>query len=306
MNTPEVRGQFIAPVTPFTADGDLMVDAFAEILRWHLESGAGGFLIAGDNGEGWALTDAELGHLTEAAKTEAAGRVPIFTGAGAITAQRTIELCDVAARAGADGLCLQPQPYVLNGTKAEICRRFELVSRAVPLPIMLYNNPARTGLNLGVDVLEGICDVAPVVALKEASADFVHVTDVIRAHAERFAILVGCCQFILPGLELGAAGYLSTAPELWGKRAKRIMAFETLSLAEKREIHFAITDVFATLMGVDTRPAALKAALNLLGRPAGFPREPVQRLSPQSEAVVREVLVRHGLLDKIGAQRAAQ
>ena len=172
MNTPEVRGQFIAPVTPFTADGDLMVDAFAEILRWHLESGAGGFLIAGDNGEGWALTDAELGLLTEAAKTEAAGRVPIFTGAGAITAQRTIELCDVAARAGADGLCLQPQSYVLNGTKAEICRRFELVSRAVPLPIMLYNNPARTGLNLGVDVLEGICDVAPVVALKEASADF--------------------------------------------------------------------------------------------------------------------------------------
>ena len=84
------------------------------------------------------------------------------------------------------------------------------------------------------------------------------------------------------------------------------MTFETLPLAEKREIHFAITDVFATLMGVDTRPAALKAALNLLGRPAGFPREPVQRLSPQSEAVVREVLVRHGLLDKIGAQRAAQ
>ena len=305
-NEPMMRGQVVATVTPFSAKGELMLDAFAEVLRWHLDCGVGGIFLSGDKGEAWALTPAELRQLTETAVREVAGRVPVFAGTSAITARDTIALSGIAAEAGADGLGLQPQSYLLHGTEAEIVARFEAVSRAVPLPVMVYNSPSRTGLNLPPETLEAVCGVSPVIGVKEASGDFVHVSRVIERFADRIAVLVGAGHYIVPALDLGAVGYLSTGPELFGASAQRIMDLAgKASSAEKRQWHARITEVFNLLMDLETRPAAFKAALNMIGVPAGFPREPVQPLSPEGEARLRDVLSRRGVIEEPSAPRLA-
>ena len=300
-----VRGQYLAPVTPFSREGALMLDAFAEIIRWHIDCGVDGFLIAGDNGEAWALKPTELGRVVETAVNVVAGRVPVFAGASAITAAETITLAEIAADAGADGLCVTPQAYVLGGTKAEVAGRYAALAKAVPLQIMVYNNPARTGVNVTADILGAICDVAPVVGLKEASGDFVHVSGIIEKFADRIGVLAGAAHFIIPALALGAAGYLSTAPELFGARARRILEFESMPMEERRDLHVRITKIFEVLMWTGTRPAAYKAAINMIGLPAGYPREPVQPLTREDEAKVRAVLAECGVFADSVPQRAA-
>ncbi len=289
-----VEGNVPAVVTPFDEGGELLLDDFAAIVRWHLSNGADGICIAGDNGEAWALTLEDRKQLAQTAVKVVAGSVPLVMGASAPTARQTIALVEIAAEAGVDAVMTGPQAYVLKATSREIVSRLEAIHKAVPLPILLYNSPRRTGLNLDVTTFGAICDAVPVVGVKEASRDFFHVTHLIHHFGGRVPVLIGPCPFIIPGLALGARGFISTGPELFGKKAAGIRALASEKPDEEsRELHYRLTRIYETLMGTGTWPAAIKASLNLLGVPAGVPREPVQPLTPEDieklERVMREI-----------------
>jgi 4-hydroxy-tetrahydrodipicolinate synthase len=286
-----IRGNVPAVVTPFTEAGELMLDAFAELVLWHVDNGVDGICVAGDNGEAWALTPDERRALAETAVREVRGRVPVAVGASAITARQTIALAEIAAAAGADAIMLQPQAYVLKAGTREIANRYKCVAEAVAIPILAYNSPRRTGLNMDLATLDAICDVAPIVALKEASRDFFHTTHVIERFARRFSVMMGPGPFIIPGVALGAAGFISSGPELLGPAARRIMALATAAPTEEsRQLHFTVSIVYETLMDAGIWPAALKAALNMVGQPAGWPREPVSPLAPDAIRKLRTAL----------------
>lgn len=300
-----IQGNIPAVVTPFTSSGEVMIDAFAEMVRWHLDNGVNGICVAGDNGEAWSLSGEERRRLAETAVREAAGRVPVLMGASAITSRQTIVLAEIAASAGVDALLVQPQSYVLKATPADIIGRYRAVAQAVPLPIVAYNSPRRTGINIDVRTLRAICDVAPIVGVKEASRDFFHVTHVIEEVGERLAVLMGPCPFILPGLALGARGFISSGPELLSTGAQRIMALgDQAPSPESRRLHFTLTSIYEALMDTGTWPSALKAALNMIGAPAGVPREPVGVLPPEAEGKLRSVLQGLGLLVPRGPAEA--
>ncbi len=291
-----MQGNIPAVVTPFTASGDLMIDAFAEVVRWYLGLGVDGVCVAGDNGEAWALTPDERRRLAETAVREAAGKVTVLMGSSAITVRQTIALAEIAAAAGVDALLLQPQSYVLKGSPAEIVNRYREVAKAVPLPIVVYNSPRRTGVNLDVPTLRAVCDVADVIGVKESSRDFFHTTHVIEAFADRLAVMIGPAPFIMPGLALGARGFISTGPELLGARAREIVELARQApSAESRRMHFIITSAYEALMETGTWPASLKAALGLMGVPAGAPREPVMPLDPAAVEKLRGAFQRLGL-----------
>jgi 4-hydroxy-tetrahydrodipicolinate synthase len=292
-----IQGNIPAVVTPFTSSGDLMIDAFAEMVRWHLANGVDGICVAGDNGEAWSLSLDERRLLAETAVREVGGRVPVLMGASAITSRLTVTLAEIAASAGVDALLVQPQAYVLKATPADIIGRYKMVAQAVPLPIIAYNSPRRTGINIDVRTLAAVCDVAPIVGVKEASRDFFHVTHVIEEVGERLAVLMGPCPYILPGLALGARGFISSGPELLGAGAQRIMALgDKAPSAESRRLHFTLTTIYEALMDTGTWPSALKAALNMIGAPAGVPREPVSALPSEATNKLRSVLQALGLL----------
>jgi 4-hydroxy-tetrahydrodipicolinate synthase len=233
----------------------------------------------------------ERRQLAELAVREVAGRVPVLMGASAISAKQTVALAEIAAAAGVDGLLLQPQSYVLKGTTAEIVARYDAVTKAVALPIVVYDSPRRTGLALDVPTIRAIADVADVVGMKASSRDFFHTTHVIEAFADRFSIMIGPAPYIFPGLALGARGFISTGPELVGPAVARITTQASAApTPESRRMHFVITRLYQALMETGTWPAALKAALTMLGVPAGVPRDPVQPLAGDAAQRLRNTL----------------
>lgn len=297
-----IRGNVPAVVTPFTETGDLDQEALVRVLEWHIEQGADGICVAGDNGEAWALQSEDRRQLAEAAVRVAGGRVPVIMGASATTARQSIVLAEIAATVGVDALMVGPQAYVLKATTAELVARMETIHRAVPLPIVLYNSPRRTNISLTLESLGAIVDAVPVVGLKEATRDFFHLSHVIRRFGERLCVFVGPAPFILPGLALGAGGFISSGPELFRGAAAEVGRMALAAPDQTlRDLHDGFTRIYETLMGLGTWPAALKAALGLQGVPAGVPREPVQPLDAGGLATLRTVMEELRLLDEPAA-----
>jgi len=292
-----LHGFVPAIVTPFDNDGAIVENDFGALVDWLIGIGAQAICVAGDNGESWNLDVNERSRLTRLAVDRARGRIPIVTGVSAPSAAQTIRYAKAVVEAGADGLLVLPQPYVLKATRDELVRRFDALARAVTVPIVAYNSPRRSsGIELTLDDLDAIMNVAPIVGIKEASRDFFHHTHLIERFRDRLAIMVGPCHFIVPGLALGAHGYIATGPELLGNMANRIPELARAAPGpELVRVHNQLTTLYEMMMGTGTWPSALKAALNLLGQPAGVPREPVMPLAGAELEKVRGTLRSCGL-----------
>jgi 4-hydroxy-tetrahydrodipicolinate synthase len=166
-----IVGNIPAIVTPFSDKGELMLDAFGALIDWHPECAVDGLCIAGDNGEPWALTKDERKALFETGVKRVRGRVPVICGASATTARDSIAYAELAASAGADAILLQPQAYVLKATRSEMVARYAAVAKAVPIPVVAYNSPRRTGLNMDPDTFAAVCDAGSLSAIASALAD---------------------------------------------------------------------------------------------------------------------------------------
>lgn len=292
--TPKISGNIPAVVTPFDAAGDIRYEDFGRLIEWHVGQGVDGICVAGDNGEAWSLSIEERRRLAGLAVDTASGRIPIIMGASATTAKQTIAYAQAAAEAGVAALMIGPQAYVMKATTSELVLRLETIHRAVPLPIVLYNSPRRTNIDLTIETMGALVDAANVVAVKEASRDFFYISHVIRRFRDRLAVLVGPAPYIIPGLALGAAGFISSGPELLGDRAARVMDLASRAPGEElRDTHDAFTRIYEALMALGTWPSGLKAGHALIGQPGGQPREPVLPLDANAmeklAAVMREV-----------------
>lgn len=298
--TRETLGGFVPAVpTPFDEAGKIDEFAFAAIVEHMIGIGAGGICVAGDNGESWALSPEERLRLTRLAVDTAAGRVPVIMGATAPGSKQTIHYAQIARDAGAAGILVMPQTYVLKATRDELLQRFERVAKAVDIPIVLYNSPRRAGIEMSVGDVEDVMDVAPVVGIKESNRDIGHLTRLLRQVGGRISVMVGPSYYILTGAALGAAGFIATGPEFLGPLAGRLMQIGRAAPDRTYvDAHQKLTIVYETLMSVGTWPSALKAGLNLLGLPAGVPRDPVMPLSGASLERLRAVLGDLDLLPK--------
>ncbi|MEM9012642.1 MAG: dihydrodipicolinate synthase family protein [Pseudomonadota bacterium] len=289
MQTTDLKGFHPAIVTPFSATGEIMEDAFQAIVDHLIGIGAEAICVAGDNGESWALSAAERRRLVRLAVDRAGGR-PVTCGCSAPTAAAALDYARAAAEGGAAALLSMPPTYVLKGTRAEIVGRYEKLA-SIGLPIIAYNSPRRQGHALSVADIAAIRDAAPVIGIKESSRDFFHHTHLLHAMAEDFAVMTGPCHYIVPSLPLGARGFIATGPEFLGPDAGRIVEVALAGpSAEARAIHHRLTVIYETLMSVGTWPSAFKAALGLIGLPAGVPRDPVMPATPADVERLRAVL----------------
>ena len=301
------RGQIHcpAPVTPFAANGDLMLDAFAELLRWYIDDvNVDGLLIAGSNGEGYVLNAEELGKVTETVVETVKGRVPFFVHVSRIASRETIVRAQIVAEAGAPGLCLTGQPYIQTATKAEIVERFEKVAKAVPLPVMVYNSFTHQQFNITPDVMRALCDVAPICVVKDSPPTFKEALALFVELGDRFPILHGISATLVPSLLLGFGGLVSTGPELFGSKCRELFEVHDMTPAERTKVNGRYGLVKDAMMLTATPPAAIKGALNMVGLPAGVPRDPVKPLMPREEAHIRDILTQVGILDGPVAKRA--
>ena len=303
------RIRISAPVTPFSAKGDFMADAYAEIIRWHLEHGTRGFLIAADNGEHWALSLKEIGEITKICMRESKGKLPVYVGAWAITEKEAIERASAAADAGAYGLCVKPQHYVhawAPATRADIVGRFEAIAKAVDLPMMIYNSPNRTAVNISNDDLEAITGVCNAECLKDTSHDSNLLQSRILRFHDKMSVLLGGGGNFYQAMMTGAGGIIGTVLDLFGHDADRIFEFEKMTNDERRMHVVRSQEVGHVINYLGTIPTAYKATWNMMGLPAGHLRDPLRPLSPEQENELRACLTKWGVLKGTEKRRAAK
>jgi 4-hydroxy-tetrahydrodipicolinate synthase len=280
MKKEDLHGYVPAIATPFDEKGNIMEDAFVDLFEFLLSRGATCVCIAGDNGESWALSAEERGRLVRLAKDTSKGRVPIMMGISAPTIDASLAYVRAAEDNGADVLLSMPQTYVLKASEAELMARFDKVSAATDKPLVLYNSPRRMGFSLTVDQTERLLNAHNVIGIKESQRDFFYHTHLLQRLGDKMSVMTGPCHYIMPAFGLGAKGFIATGPEFTDLLPKDMAKVGTSAPDDTyRKAHYQLTVLYELLMGTGTWPASFKAALNLIGQPAGVPRDPVLPLA---------------------------
>ncbi|MGK0149627.1 dihydrodipicolinate synthase family protein [Pseudomonas putida] len=299
MNNGKIKlsGSIVAVVTPFTESGDIDASLFVENIQRLMEEGAGGILVAGSTGEAWALDTDEKVRLFKLAREVLGKDATLLGGTGEIRTDRTIEATLAAKDAGVDGVLLVP-PYFVDRTPESVLAHFRAVSDAARCPIVLYNHPGSTGLNLNEQYLEQLSALEWVVATKESAGDFHQLCRLINTFGERIDVLTGVSsrQGIFGAMMGSPALVSSLEPQVLGREGIQLFdlgrdpsATEAAIKAQKKCIEVD------KIMSIGTGPANLKAAMRLVGRPAGYCRGPIIELNNQEVARVEELLNQAGV-----------
>jgi 4-hydroxy-tetrahydrodipicolinate synthase len=282
------RGNLCAVITPFHEDGRLDEERFSANLLLLLEEGIDGFVVAGHTGESWALDAAERFRLFELAVAASAGRVPVIGAVSAIRTPEAVALARGAAARRLDGVMLTAPAYAMVND-AEVLAHIQAVSDASPLPIMLYNVPRRIGRDLSPELVRRATEIYRVVALKQSSPSFDDIGRVVDLCGDRLLVFAGnSAERGLPAAVVGADGFVSSVEtQALGREAIRLWQLAIAGeLEEARAVQRKCARVKKFLGAFGTEPAALKVAMNHLGRPGGFPRPPILPLSAEEAASV--------------------
>jgi len=285
-------GNFTAVVTPFTESGDIDNGKFVENLELLMSEGIDGLVVSGCTGEAWALEGDERVRLFRLAVETAKGRVPVIAGTGGIMTAKVVALSLAAKDVGVDGIMVLP-PYYAMVKENEALVHYKAISDEAKSPILLYNIPRRTGINLTPAFCEKLADIEYVAAIKESSDDFVQVEETLRIVGDRITVFTGhSAERGMAAVLLGCAGFVSSMEtQVMGAEAislYRLSAAGDLDGARRVQMRTLALD--KAMRGMGTFPANLKAAMNVLGRPGGFVRPPLLNFTEQQIAEVRATL----------------
>ena len=297
-------GSFPAIVTPFRADGSVDEELYLENVEMTVREGAHGIVIGGHNGESPLMEAAERIRLFEIAVPKVAGRIPVLCGTGHVRTETTVELTRAAKELSADGVMIET-PYYMTPADEDVVAHYEAVSDAVEIPILVYNNPRRTGCSVTVKLLERLADVEQVVAIKDSAGDFLQIVEFIRAAAGRIEIFVGPARlFGFPAVAMGAKGFVDGLPQITAEACDLYNLAAAGRMEEARAVQYrcyAMGEAIYKNVKNYTYPATLKAAMNVLGRPGGLPRPPLRPLDEAALQILRRDMAAIGLLEPVGA-----
>jgi len=280
-------------VTPF--DADLRVDEAAAVALMHhlLGHGSDGLVIAGTTGEASTLTDDEKLRLFALAKRELGDQAPVIANTGSNDTAHSVHLTERAAELGCDAV-LAVTPYYNKPPREGIVAHFAAIA-AVGLPVVVYNIPGRSVLNLDPTVLSELAGVPNIVGVKQAHEDLEELRAICAAG--ELAVYAGNDDLLLAVTELGGAGVISVASHLVGSEMGEIYAAGTSGDLERaRAIDASLQDLYAALF-VTANPILVKAALEMLGLiPSDRMRLPMVQASPVQRHILQSVLEQHGIL----------
>lgn len=272
-----------AIITPFDADGRVSEDAFVRILHHLAENGSDGAVVAGTTGEAATLTDEEHLALIGLAVREAPDDFTIVGGTGSNDTRHAVHLTERATELGVDAT-LSVTPYYNRPNRRGIIAHFGEVARATDKPIVLYNIPGRTGVDMPNDLLAELAQLPNVEAVKQANPENLALVDGLQLYA-------GDDPLLRDTLALGGAGGVTVASHVVGPQMKAMC-----EQPDRRDaIHDELSDVFEAL-SVTVNPIPVKTAMNMLGFDAGGFRLPLVEASEDEAAAVRGMLERHNLL----------
>lgn len=289
----EPRGTMPALVTPMR-DGEVDEDALRALVDHVIDGGVSGLVPCGTTGESVTLSDEEHGRVVRAVVEQAAGRVPVFAGAGTVSTRHSIHLATQAKAAGADGLLLVC-PYYNRPTQAGLEAHFRAILAAVPLPAILYNIPGRTGVDLAVETLERLSDVGALVGIKEATGNVMRSQQILARCGDRFAVLAGDDALTLPVLAVGGRGVISVTANAFPREVCEVTDAWLAGDHERARVqHLRLLPVHQAMF-LETNPGPVKALLAAAGRVAPEVRLPLAWPTEDTVAEVMEIAEWAGL-----------
>lgn len=289
--TEQLRGVLTALATPFTVDDQIDAKVLRAVVARSINGGVHGVVACGSTGEFAAMSSDERKLVVETVIDEAAGRVPVIAQTGAVSTTEAIRLSKHAEATGATALMLVT-PYYETLTISETITYLERVAGSVQIPIMLYNLPSATGVNLSPDLVAQLLDRIPNIKfIKDTSADMAQAGQLIHLLGDRIGVFVGWDSLLIASLAEGAAGVMAGTANIFPSELVAIyddMVSGNLTSAQERWA--SLYPLMNTIMTSAFIPA-VKAAVNVLGVPVGDPRHPLLPVDAATQARIKELVL---------------
>lgn len=278
-----------AMVTPFDRDNRIDWDRTSQLIDYLIdEQHSDGIVVSGTTGESPTLSETEKLKLFEFAVDHAKGRCKVIAGTGNNDTSHSIELSKKAEQLGVDGLLLVA-PYYNRPTQEGLYAHFRAIAEAVSLPVMLYNVPKRTGVNISAETTIRLSEIDNVFATKEASGDLEQITEIVHRTPESFLVYSGDDSMTLPILAVGGYGVVSVASHVIGKQMKRMIEqYAAGQVAEAARLHRELSPIYHGLF-LCPNPVPVKYALKLHGVDVGDVRLPLTPMNEQEQQAVRSL-----------------
>lgn len=282
------KGSIVAIVTPFR-NGKVDEKALGNLIEWHIKQGTHGIVPCGTTGES-ATLDYEEHHRVIRFTVEAVNkRVPVIAGTGANATDETIMITKEAKKSGADA-ALVVAPYYNKPTQEGLYRHYKAVAEAVKIPLILYNVPGRTAVNILPSTVARLAEIKNIVAIKEATGDMKQASEIIRLCGNRIAVLSGDDFTTLPLMALGGKGTISVTANVAPRLVSQMCAlWEKGRFDEARKLHFKLEPLNAAMF-IETNPIPVKTALALMGKIQEEFRLPLCEMAPANREKLKAVL----------------
>lgn len=290
----KLEGTTVAMVTPFTREDTVDEEGMRENMNYLLERGVNGLLAAGTTGESATITHQEQKKMMDILVDEVKGKAAAVAGAGSNSSKEALDLVKYAEDVGAD-YALVITPYYNKPQPHGLYEHYKMLTESTDIPIIVYNVPSRTGTDIDVETIGKVAQLDNIVAIKEANPNLDKVSQIIQKidqlGVDDFLVLSGNDNLTLPMISQGCKGVISVVgnvdPARMSEMVKKALEGD---FEGAKNLHYELYDLMKVLF-VESNPVPAKAALNMMGRPAGHVRMPLAPLKDESQEKLRKVLL---------------
>jgi len=289
------KGSIVPIITPFK-NGAVDYESLIKLINWQIENGSHGISVTGTTGEPTSLTFDERKQVIKVAKEAVNKRVPFVPGTGSTNHVETIELSKYAQSIGADAI-LVITPYYNRPSQNGLFLHFDAVAKSVDLPVILYNIPGRSAVNLEVDTVVRLRDANKnIVGVKESNKDFEHINRLIQKMGRDFCVYSGIELLCYPILAIGGAGYVSATGNLMPKEVASLYDLVTANKwKEAQDLHYYMMTLNDAIF-MEINPVPVKAALGMMGKISPEVRLPLSPLSDANREKLKKILIDYKLI----------
>ncbi|MHC2994470.1 MAG: 4-hydroxy-tetrahydrodipicolinate synthase [Candidatus Atribacteria bacterium] len=291
------KGSLVAMITPFKENGEVDEKGIEKLVEFHIQNGTNGIVPCGTTGESPTLSHEEHKRVVEVTINAVAGRVLVIAGTGSNCTREALDLTSHAKKAGADG-ALIITPYYNKPTQKGLYLHFKKIAEEVDIPIIVYNVPSRTGINLLPETLAELSEIKNIVGVKEASGNLDQMTQIIELCGDKITLLSGDDKLLLPVLSIGGKGVISVVANIIPREVSDMVnEFEKENYQKAKEIFLSKVYPLSNAMFYETNPIPVKTSARLMGLPSGDLRLPLAPMSENNLAKLKADLIKFGLLE---------
>lgn len=291
----KLEGSYTALITPFNDKYEIDEVGYRQNIDFQIENGTNGLLPVGTTGESATMSHDEHKRIMDIAVDQANSKIPVLCGAGSNNTTESLGLCKHAENTGADAVLIVV-PYYNKPTQEGMYQHYKKIAESIDIPVVVYNIPSRTGINMTPETLMRLAEIDNIIGVKEASGNINQMMKIIKDAPNDFSVMSGDDTLTLPLMALGGRGVISVVSNIIPDKVAKICDLLLKNkIEDARKIHYEMLHLIK-MMFIETNPAPIKTAMNLLGRPAGRLRLPLVSPLAQNEEKIKTALKDIGLM----------